>query len=231
MTAAHDDFTSTTFDDSSQLELFRTIGVALQVLFERSGIVSKVSSSADLPYFKALTTGSRHAVLRSMSVVLECGLAMEAARENLSRNRSLAWRVMTAMGFTPLSDAFDLIAESDILEIYDSNGKVVFATPVYFDLTSYSMEDLYCRPWTDLWGRDPHITEKLMAKVAETLAPGNEKTILLDIPEHEVVETSSYERRRAIVKPKLFSPVKDRFGQRGFLSVNSVIAILDDARP
>lgn len=215
-------------EDPTQTASFLALGAGLRELFARSGILSVVTRSAELPYFKALDIESRDKVLRMMGIVLECGQAMEAHQLSVSRNRSLAWRVMTAMGFKPLSDAFDLITETDIIEIYDSEGKVVFATPVYFDLTSYTMEDLYCRPWTELWGRDPKITEALYAKVGEVLDPTNEKTIPIVIPEHEVYETSSYEKRRAIVKPKLFSPVRDRLGQRGFISVNKLVAFLDE---
>lgn len=203
--------------DQSQ---FRKLADELSAVLARHGLRSKPYDDPSLPRFTVLPAAERQRILRVVDFLLQACLSMEAIGADLSRNRTLAWRVMNAMGFRPLSDVFDKVAETDVIEIYDSNSKIVFATPAFFDLTSYTMEDLYTRPWTDLWGRDPEITNQIFQYVVRTLSPENHDTVALTVPVHEVWELQSHEARRAFVQPTLFSPVKDAFGGRGFMSVN-----------
>lgn len=178
--------------------------------------------SPNTTYFAKLDDTSKRGVLASLTAMLEAAQAETELRQTRARNRTMMWRVMNTMGYRPLNDVFDKMGEDDLLEIYNSKFQIVFASPALFDLTSYTLEDLYCRPWTELWWRPEAICREIGAGVMQVVSP-NAQTITLGLPPYEIRESSSYEHRRGLIAHKLFSPLLDRDGQPGFLSANEYL--------
>ncbi|PIS10016.1 MAG: hypothetical protein COT73_11630 [Bdellovibrio sp. CG10_big_fil_rev_8_21_14_0_10_47_8] len=173
-------------------------------------------------YFRQLTPEARHKVITMLETTLGVCTEMMAEKSNPKNGGVLAWRVLKKMGFQPLSDAFQSYSEGDIVEIYNHHHQMVFASLNVFDSCSYTLEDLYCRPWIELWERDPKITALLFEKAIYVTSPECHETLFLNIPAHQVRETSSHEMLRGSVSPKIFSPVINERGDKGFLSINQV---------
>ncbi len=49
---------------------------------------------------------------------------------------------------------FEKIKENHIIEIYDRENIQIFRNFNFFDVVSYTLEDVLCRPWTELFIRE-----------------------------------------------------------------------------
>jgi PAS domain-containing protein len=217
-------------DDTLDFEsLFRDQAEALVVLLKKSGIEIDALAGESLPFFSKLSPQKKETVIFALQALFEACEDMQASDASLTRNRSIAWRVMNTIGFKPQSDVFGMLEESDIIEIYDADFQIVFATPAFFQLTSYTLEDLYCRPWTELWYREPEIHSYIHSKVMETVLTERPQTVVVDVPVHKVQEICSHEGRRANARTKLFSAIEDNDRRRGFLCVSEFHGMLQAA--
>lgn len=103
--------------------------------------------------------------------------------------KALLWRFIRRMGYTPTSDIFDLITDEDYLEIYDNEGQQVYRSLNYFDLVSFTIEDLVTLNWKTDFKRDRMVLLNLI-EVTLRFATGTlHKTYACDkVPKHHVQE-------------------------------------------
>lgn len=103
--------------------------------------------------------------------------------------KGLLWRFIRRMGYTPTSDIFDLITNEDYLEIYDQEGQQIYRSLNYFDLVSFTIEDLVTLNWKTDFKRDRTVLLHLL-EVTVRFATGRlHKTYSCDnVPTHQVKE-------------------------------------------
>ena len=190
-------------------DLARSVGIDLQPV-----------SSPSLPYFSSLPSENKRGVIRAITQYLEICEATIASGHSLLDSRRITWNALKALGLTPCSDFLDKIGDGDIIEIYDTQNLQIFRNFEFFQLCSYTIEEIYCRPWTTLFKRiDETITTQIVSTVERIVTENKRQTYTLNIPEHIVEEADSPFRLRMNVKLKYLSPLYANG------SINALIAV------
>lgn len=204
---------------------FVRVATQLSDVLSANGFPFTMFLDPELPYFSSLPEEEQERVIKSIDAMgLVCASVVKDGL-TLDRNRTIAWRMLKALKMRPLGDVFERFEENDLFEIFNSYNQVVYASPWFMSATGYTLEDLYCRPWTELWGRPKEVVAALTEIVRKTIDPSNESTIVPEMPPSAVWELHTSKSRHGTVQPKAFSPVIDWDSKRGFISVNKIYEI------
>lgn len=104
---------------------------------------------------------------------------------------SIVWFALRRLNLLPPSDFFDKLESTDVVEVYSKEGFHLFANLRFFDLCSYSLEQIYCRPWSQLWLREQNGLEDLMAVIDKAMDPDQRGTLIFEGLNHSVRELDS----------------------------------------
>ncbi len=136
------------------------------------------------------------------------------------------------MNLQPAADLDSYFENGDYAAVYDCGQRMTFWTPNHHTWLSYSVEDILCRPWYDLFHRHEsisHILQTRSAAMATDSAPALVHNF--DVPSHVVSETFSPLKRSVTCRSKVYASLF-RDGQlAGFLSINSGIALASIMQP
>lgn len=123
----------------------------------------------------------------------------------------MVWRYLRHLRVRPTSDLFSRVRPTDFIEIYQVPQMVqVFRSFRFFRLCGYSLDDLLCRPWWQLYRRDAAITGRLQKRIDEILSQRVPRTVTLDTGVHNLVERHSSTRNRVQLDSVYGSPLVDR---------------------
>lgn len=126
-------------------------------------------------------------------------------------NRSLTWRAFRRLGLIPTSDFLSHITDEDIVEIYSTSHIQLFRNFTFFDLCSYTLEELMTQEWWRLFDRDPNIIEMIIQEATKILTGQITETYTPRIPEHVINEINSAEKNRTRCEIRKMAPLfKDR---------------------
>ena len=156
-----------------------------------------------------------------------CGESM--VREGLSPSDagSLSWRVLAFMGLKPDSSAYTLYKPNDVIEVYNSAHKLIFASLNFLKISAYPLDSLYSRPWTELWGRSPDVMTLLWKTMCDVLDEPAFGTRALSLEPD--VTTEILTGRQAVVRTRGFSPIRGSHGELSVLCVNEILRVLPSA--
>jgi hypothetical protein len=178
-----------------------------------------------LPLFSALSPDQQaaavHKLERSLAIYKEV-VAHATAGDNPGTS---TWRALSMLDLMPPGDFFDKITSGDVVHIYNAEGVHIYANLKFFELVSYSMEQVYCTPWDQLWYRDKDVIEKLFGYVAQTLAPEQKDTLCLLGNDHRIKETQSLFLFEVDYRLKYMAPTFDRKTQK-----KAGLVVIEDGR-
>ncbi len=176
----------------SEMARFRLLSTSLAALAKTANITVQPFFNSNLPHFSCLDSEKQASVVRKLEIYVSILEKAVVEKSNLKDNKKLTWTAFKLLGLTPCSDLMNFIKDTNVIELYDHEGFQVFRSLNFFELCSYTVEDIYCRQWTDLFRRpNSAVMEKLM-EIAATLTAGNLRhTIRVDLPRHEVMEIDS----------------------------------------
>lgn len=134
-----------------------------------------------LPLFCNLTPPQQKDVLKSLKaycMALEDGIVHE---ENINSTR-MVWRFLVALGFFPHEDLFDTVREESYIQIYNFDQFQIFRSLSFFDKCSFTLEEIVCRPWWQLWRRSRQDLHILSEVSRQNLVCPQSKTLRFDNP-------------------------------------------------
>jgi hypothetical protein len=110
-----------------------------------------------LPHFSMLSMNEKKSVTDHLQFYHD--LCSEQINEGytLKDNPSFAWRAMSKLGLTPRSDLFSHLTNEHIVQIYSANNVQLFSNFRFFEICSYTLEELFSLEWWVLYERDPKI--------------------------------------------------------------------------
>lgn len=202
-------------------ELFKRQCVEFSELLAEAGVQVRPFRSLDLPFFSKLDDD------RKKRAVSELGFALEVYRETRAEgfevkdSPKLIWRMLRKLGWTPQSDFFDKVDDDDVIQIYTRDQAAVFYNLNFFKWITYTIEDLYTRPWFELSRRDESAMMKLYEVAVEILSGVRMGTSLLDVPAHRCEEMDSEGMSKFWIQVKYASPVKKDGEVMGMLVTNT----------
>lgn len=142
------------------------------------------------------------------------------AGENLTDSPRLVWRYLARGGYTPCSDVFDKMGDSDIIEIYGRDQIHLFQNFNFFDWISLTLERVLCETWYQNTRRDPEIERIIYAEIGRILGGEVDRTYEPDAPWHLIEEVNSEMLFSFELRVKWASPIFQKGQIAGFICVN-----------
>lgn len=205
----------------SQVAEFREIALWFSRLGEKftPAIVIRPFEDPSLPHFRALSVDARHRVLSSLrdthQIWLESVHEIEANQSSdqkeevendaseqvrLVQSRAL-WRTLAKHGFRFPSDLFTSIGHQDVVEVYTADSLQVFRSLHFFKVCSYTLEQIYCIPWFDLYQRDASANQQSFELLARAITGELRGLVNEERDSHYVYESLPGHGLRTRIKP------------------------------
>ena len=157
-------------DGSQFVEDFRELADRLVGFGSRVGVRIIGYRDSKLPLFRALAPETQESIVRELKFYLEICEETLANGHDLRNSKQLVWYAMRKFGFVPPSNMFDLVDDSYVVEVHDRELHQVFRNFVFYEYCSYSLEELHCRPWPELYKRDQNAMASMLEVVDSLLA-------------------------------------------------------------
>ena len=208
------------------LRLVRALEAFSGLLLENGESVAPYTENA-LARFASypVETQSRiyHGFLKYVSAVLEI---VEAGIPLRNTEQSL-WCLFKKHGLRPRHDLFSSIDKEDMIEIYLPNQLQWYRSFNYFQYSSYSLGELICIPWQELYAhQDTHmsffqeITEGIFSnRIQESVFPG--------LGPSTSKELFSSKQLLASLEARILSPVSGIDGRNEAFVVSWKVQLLD----
>lgn len=178
------------FEEGPYAESFRLLADHLVKLGEQIGVRIIGYRNPSLPLFRSLPSSAQAKIIEELKCYLQVCELTASAGHKLNDSRQLLWYGLRSLGYVPPSDLFDKITDQMVVEIHDPELHQVFRNFVFYQYCSYSLEELHCQPWTDLYLRDVRSIEAMMKVVNKIFVEGEPFVDCRGI-KHYIVETQS----------------------------------------
>jgi len=150
-------------------------------------------SAPDLPHFSKLPHSEKIRVLQSLKVFNEICREVLSDGKSLGDSPTFIWYGLKKLELRFSSDLFEYITNQNIVELYNRDNVQIFRNFDFFRVTSYTLEDLLCRPWVELFARvNPEHTQSLIDTCSKFYSRElNEVVPLSHVGVHRIIETDS----------------------------------------
>lgn len=198
---------------NSNTELFRVLANEISAIASKMNVKIRPYRSPELPYFSKLTPQNQKEILGQLAGYIEICKNALSALGNTNFSIQMVWAALKQFNYIPCSDLFSKISPTDVIEIHDVTGKQVFRNFKYFEFCSYSLEDIHCVPWTELYYRPKENLGQIVDFVTSVLNNPPRNTITCNIEPHVLEETNSHSRLKMNYITKFYSPLFDNSGR------------------
>ncbi|HEX7673274.1 MAG TPA: hypothetical protein VF412_03835 [Bdellovibrio sp.] len=213
---------------NNRIKMFLSFSEELSHLIENEGWAVRPYQSSTLPYFQALSDDLQDGVLKQIQdYLLICKKTM-AEGYPIKDARFLVNKALEHYSMSFHEDVDELIEEGHAVEFYSLNHMQIFRTFNCFEYTSYTIEDMYCRPWYSLYEREDKIAEQLMVLAAPVLRGEYDGIMRLEVPPHFITERASLERLQMLCESVWVAPLHDEKAQTGYICIQQVKSTLQN---
>ncbi|MES2801108.1 MAG: hypothetical protein V4654_01330 [Bdellovibrionota bacterium] len=203
---------------------FRDLCVKLQGLLGQEGLHIVPFESPSLPFFTSLTQEHQSQIIDLLNTLVEIALDLQSQKLKVTEPINLIKTFFKKFNLHAPGWVIDTITKRDVVDVYNMDSRLVVASFNFFEICAYSIEEIFCRPWAELWSREGDIHIKIF-QLCRSLLNGEitQPVDMTYIPQHKVSETYTASGRSVIIQPRIFSPVY--FGDKlfGFMSINRII--------
>lgn len=206
----------------STSEKFRILADQYATFAKRAGIEVMPYRDASLPYFHLLSPDLQQVAIHSLEQNVSVFQELEIQGYSLKDDKQFVWRMLKKLDLTPSSDIFDKQEEGDVVEIYNLEGRQIFRNLRFFQVTSFTLEEILCAHWNEFTKRPEEVTQKLFALMVRLASGQITKTIELqpEIPTHVFEELITARKHLVEISLLFLSPVYFRGTLMGGLVIN-----------
>lgn len=133
-----------------------------------------------------------------------------ASGENPKNSAQMLWRILKKIKATPEMDIFDKIEDGDVIEVYYDDHVQIFRNLEFFNYCSFTVDELLCGKWYNLYKRDFVTTLKMLRMAFKFLTRKLDSTMAWNIPEHVFDEVDSEQQLKHSILLKYASPIRSR---------------------
>ncbi|GEM_PF-1738640 len=198
---------------------FRNLSEELCQLIEAEGLSVRPYKIPTLPYFLQLTTEQKSSVLEHLQSYLDICRMVRSKKHSLKETAFFVKTALEYFGFDVDQKVFDSIDSDTMVEFYSLNHTQIFRTLHFFEYSSYTLEDIYCRQWIHLYDRDPMVSQEFL-RCAESMIKGGDQVMVPEIGEHFLVERASLEKLKFKARTLCVATLKKGREIVAFLNVN-----------
>lgn len=161
-------------------------------------------------HFRSLDPATQAGIIQCFERYLN--VCAQTVREGfrIKSDRQLLWNMIKKLGFVPTADMMDHIEDGDLIEIYTDDHIQIFRNSQLFPYCSYSLDDLLCRPWWQLFRRDQAVTDEIIAMSVDLYNGRNPNTQFYRMKPFYLEEVESPRLYRCLVQNKVMTPLRDK---------------------
>lgn len=206
---------------------FLRSAVDLYHLGKAIGIRIIPTHNSSLPLFSKLTYEKQLQIVEILEASCEIYNSVRHEHKDIRSNSSVVWAALKSFNLLPPSDFFDKFDADDVIQIYSNEGFHRFANLRFFEVCSYTVEQVYSLPWPELWQRTSADLEKLVGAISFALGPELKTSIIPDIPPHKVIELKSALKFELEYRVKCIAPTwsKKTKEKDGFIIIENGILL------
>lgn len=158
-----------------------------------------------------LETQLRPTALFMNSIVAESGELIPESGRSVDELQFLR-RYLSHQRMAVPGDLENFITPGDIIEVYDSEGIQHYRSFNFFELCTYSLEEIFTYEWWHLYERNEFVTRNLVNQFIKIFQE-NSGPQLVDFPTHVARELWSPGRSTIRIKQKALIPVSNFAGK------------------
>lgn len=170
---------------------FSKAASSLQEHGRKSGIRITPWVNENLPLFSKLSLEKQWTCLNKIEFNKRVFDSIENSSTSLPNTNTVVWKVCSELGCRPPSDFFAGLTNEDVIQIYSEDGVHRFANLNFYEICSYTLEQILCLEWDRLWKRDPIQLERLIQVMHQILRPEQRERIVFNDEPHLVWELES----------------------------------------
>jgi len=176
---------------------FRELALVLSSMGASINVPIRPYVLSSLPHFGALSLSEQQNAVMKLAQYVSICQDVIASGGSLKSSRTFVWRAFRAFGWKPSSKLFESMDEDHIVEVYDFNNVQLFRNMKFFEYCSYTLEDIFTRPWMNLFVREnPEQTEELVKCMTDLAASKSHETIFPSIATQKIYEVDSELKNR-----------------------------------
>lgn len=179
---------------NQQLEQkFSALTTALINLLAKEGVKNQPHLEG-LPCFSKLNDVEKEVAIQRVETYYQLCSEHVAEGQSLRDSKTFTWRALVKMGLAPLSDFLNNIGDDDIVEIYSYDEIQMFRNLEFFDLCTYTLEELFCLQWYRLFVRAPEIAAAISNIAVEIFSKKHPHGLFEPLPPHIVTQPLAQEK-------------------------------------
>lgn len=168
----------------------------------------------ELPIFNNLPECNQFTIVSNLEVYRNiCEKITLELGSNSDFSQSI-WIALKSLELVPSSDLFNYLKVNRIVEIHNLDGQQMFRNLYFFKFCSYTLEELYCIPWIELFDRPPENTKQMIDFVHKmSKVKLNQTHVITEIDPHITIESKSKYKMCLNYKPLYYSPLFSKDGE------------------
>lgn len=171
--------------------LFREVANDVARLASGCGVSVIPYRHHDLPIFGRLAIHKKLQIINDLTTYRDiCQATLDETGTALDMPR-LVWYALRKSGLRPSSDLFKYIPAGNTIEIHNREGVQIFRSLSFYKICSYSLEELYSSPWTELYEHDAEAYGLLVGLSKKFFEENLQEVVPLQMSPHLIRETQS----------------------------------------
>jgi hypothetical protein len=198
------------------LQLAEEFAAAYQSL----GLALKATRAGEPTAFRRARQIVQQQAIGYLDFNLQLFREMAASGESLRDTKVYLWRALKKLNLTPPSDVLSYIHDSDIVEIYYLDEFQAFRNFKFLELTSFTVDEMLCRPWYRNAARGLVPQMRMVALVLKGKLGKISEPVRWNVPEHIVNEKDTEGMCQFKMQLKHFIPLRQSGKVVAFISTN-----------
>ncbi len=135
-------------------DLFLFLSQKLRAIVRHDGFDFRVFVNLTLPYFATLTPALQEKAIWHIHTLIEVCKSLQTQGLALNDSRVMIPVFLKLNGLQAPTDTLAALNPTDLVDIYDDHGNLAFVSLAFLCAPhAYSLEEVFCRPWGELYGR------------------------------------------------------------------------------
>ncbi|MEZ4744054.1 MAG: hypothetical protein R3B45_16670 [Bdellovibrionota bacterium] len=126
-------------------------------------------------------------------------------------DKQMLWSMMKELSVRPPSTLLQKLEDNIVIEIYDTAAWTqVFRNYRFYSLCSYTLDELLCKPWWELYLRNEEVTEKIFETAKKTCQLKKPEILYYNVGPHSQSEISG--PIHVVIENKFTAPLFNKHG-------------------
>lgn len=193
-------------NDETLRSNFIALSMSLAKMLQNVGLKTQAGLEG-FPHFNQLTNLEKTTAIERLQFYYDLCMEQLIEGQSLRDSKKFTWRALVKLGLSPQSDLLDRIGEGDIVEIYNEEQVQLFRNLEFFDICSYTLEELFCIQWWRLFQRDEAVSSEILKLVNDLYSKKYPNGVAGPLPQHTVLECLSRDKFKIDFFMKYIGPL------------------------